>query len=981
MDRRTFLKVTGMGSVAFAAGCNSHPERKLYSLVRAPEDMVTGEATWYASTCRECPAGCGILAKNREGRAVKLEGNPLHPVNQGRLCARGHAALQRLYHPDRIRKPLIKVNNAWEEIPFDQAAALIQQHALQAAAKGPGRVAMMTEAAGSDLLALFGDTLSQFKAQGLVIFEPLAYESLKFAHARLFGRPILPAYRMDQADLILGFGADFLETWLSPVEYGRKFKAMHAQEDGQKGLFLQVSPFQSLTGANADRWLMCRPGSEAVIAMALIRQTLAQGRGRQLPDTFRRALVKTTDPFPALVSAHSGLSEDDFNKVLRRLLNARRPLVLPTATASGGTASAAADLASVLLNAVLDPAFGLYDFDQRHRVEIAHPRSAIQAFWQRLAAQPADLLLLNNVNPVYALPSEPSLTKALARPELFVVAFSNMMDETAAVADLIVPVAHALESWDAYESKQGMLTTLQPVLGDIGAGPHVGDFFLKWGSPQRHPAQDYRQYLVQRMIQRRDIASHTEWLHLIQNGGRFVADRPASAVDARFDTATVDVLADMAGRLPDLTKDQSVIHAAASLRFFDGRCADRPWLSEIPDPITQVAWQTTALLHPQTLFARGWSDGQLVQIRTAHGQIELQVYGYAGMHPSMVVIPLGQGHSGMGRYAKGQGVNPVGLLGALVDPLSGAPDYTAVVAGLEKSGPVKTLASVSGHPTQLDRKIALSVPLDKAQQTEELGPGLTMNDFPFTLPLAEGYDRSRDFYPPHAHEGYRWGMTVDLDRCIGCSACVATCYAENNVGLAGEDQIIRGREMAWIRIERYQDPRDPTRLIFLPMLCQHCDNAPCESVCPVYAPHHSKEGLNNQIYNRCIGTRFCAQNCPYKMRRFNWFDWQWPEPLNMQLNPDVTVRSKGVMEKCSFCIQRIKAAHNLAKNEDRPIRDGEVMPACMQTCPTDAILFGNLLDPDSAVRKRLADPRAYQVMGYLNTKPAVIYLKKVVQEI
>jgi molybdopterin-containing oxidoreductase family iron-sulfur binding subunit len=249
------------------------------------------------------------------------------------------------------------------------------------------------------------------------------------------------------------------------------------------------------------------------------------------------------------------------------------------------------------------------------------------------------------------------------------------------------------------------------------------------------------------------------------------------------------------------------------------------------------------------------------------------------------------------------------------------------------------------------------------------------------LPLPEGYDHARDVYPSHAHEGYRWGMVIDLDRCIGCSACVAACYAENNVGVAGERQVIKGREMAWIRIERYQDQLDPARLIFLPMLCQHCDNAPCESVCPVYAPHHSKEGLNNQVYNRCIGTRFCAQNCPYKVRRFNWFEWQWPEPLNMQLNPDVTVRGKGVMEKCSFCIQRIKAAHNQAKNENRAIRDGEVVTACMQTCPTDAILFGNLMDPDSAVRKRLDDPRAYQVLGYLNTKPAVIYLKKVVQEI
>jgi molybdopterin-containing oxidoreductase family iron-sulfur binding subunit len=256
-----------------------------------------------------------------------------------------------------------------------------------------------------------------------------------------------------------------------------------------------------------------------------------------------------------------------------------------------------------------------------------------------------------------------------------------------------------------------------------------------------------------------------------------------------------------------------------------------------------------------------------------------------------------------------------------------------------------------------------------------------MWDFPLVLPLPEGYDRKRDVYPPHDHHIYRWAMAVDLDRCIGCAACAAACYAENNVAVVGPDRIREGREMAWLSVERYLDEETMRKVTFLPMLCQHCDNAPCESVCPVYAPHHSKEGLNNQIYNRCIGTRFCSQNCPYKVRRFNWFDWKWPKPLNLQLNPDVTVRSKGVMEKCSFCIQRIKEAHGKAKDENREIRDGEVQPACVQTCPTGALVFGNLMDRTSRVRKQVEDARAYQVLGYLNTKPAVFYLKKVVQEI
>jgi Fe-S-cluster-containing dehydrogenase component len=307
--------------------------------------------------------------------------------------------------------------------------------------------------------------------------------------------------------------------------------------------------------------------------------------------------------------------------------------------------------------------------------------------------------------------------------------------------------------------------------------------------------------------------------------------------------------------------------------------------------------------------------------------------------------------------------------------------FCVAPVSMAATGRTLPLAHTDGSRIQHGRKVALSIQLTELQNPKprEKPHGLGMWEFPFTLPLPSGYDLHRDFYRSHQHDRYRWSMVVDLDRCIGCSACAAACYAENNLGVVGEKHMLEGREMAWLQVQRYLDPKYGIKVKFLPMLCQHCDDAPCESVCPVFAPHHNKEGLNNQIYNRCIGTRFCSQNCPYKVRRFNWFDWKWPAPLNLQLNPDVTVRSKGVMEKCSFCIQRIKAAHNNAKNENRSIRDGEVTPACVQTCPTNALIFGNLMDPDSRVRKLVEDPRAYQVMGYLNTKPAVIYLKKVLQ--
>jgi anaerobic selenocysteine-containing dehydrogenase/Fe-S-cluster-containing dehydrogenase component len=982
MDRRTFLKLTGMGSVAFAAGCSSDPQKKLYTLVHAPEDMVTGEPTWYASTCRECPAGCGVLAKNREGRVIKLEGNPLHPVNRGKLCVRGQSALQAIYNPDRIKTPLLKGRHGWEEIAYARAFELLAKQLAQASAKGPNRIAMLTETVGDSLYDLFKDVLTYGNSQSPLIFEPFAFESLKFANRLAFGQSVLPTYRIDQTDMLVSFGADFLETWLSPVEYARKFKAMHAIARNVKGRFVDISPYQSLTAANADKWMACRPGSEIAVVLMLVRHVMETPRGKRFSPAFRLALKKLTESYtPQKVSQLTDIPDADLEKLNRGVLTANSPLILGSGSACHGPSAIAVDVATVLLNIILNPKLPLFDFDQRNHVEIAHSRSAVMEFWKTAGLDSLDVLLLNNVNPLYALPARSGAAEALSRKELFVVAFSNFMDETAAAGDLIIPVRLPLESWDIYESKKAMIAALQPAMGKITSAPDIGDVFLGLLPPEQRADNDYRAYLIRKMTERNRIGSEREWNQMLQSGGQFVADLKASRPVIQMDENFVAKLSVLVAKCTAIEADASILYVAPSIRHFDGRGANRPWLSEIPDTITETAWQTLAWVHPKTMIAKKWVEGQRVSLETVNGSIRIMVYPYDGLHPNAMVIPMGQGHSEYGRYARAQGVNPVQILGVQTDSLAGAPDYTVLITKMGSAGVKESLAAVSGSRIQHDRKIALSVPLREVGKYADGAQGLAMNDFPLTMPLPQGYDHARDIYPSHEHVQYRWAMVVDLDRCIGCSACVAACYAENNVGMVGEQQIINGREMAWIRIERYLDPADRTRQIFLPMLCQHCDNAPCESVCPVYAPHHSKEGLNNQIYNRCIGTRFCAQNCPYKVRRFNWLDWQWPEPLNLQLNPNVTVRSKGVMEKCSFCVQRIKAGHDRAKNEQRTIRDGEVIPACVQTCPASALHFGNLMDPLSSVRKLIADPRAYQVMGYLNTKPAVIYLKKVTQTI
>ncbi|MBW2409856.1 MAG: hypothetical protein JRF72_08675, partial [Deltaproteobacteria bacterium] len=655
MNRRTFLKIAGMGSITFAFGCNP-PEKNLFSQVKSPEDAVTGKANWYASTCRECPAGCGILAKVREGRIIKVEGNPMHPINKGKICMRGQAALQGMYNPDRLKYPQIRDKNGWRGISFSKAQVLLKTRAFEAARKGYNRVQMLTEVVGQGLMDLFRESLNNWNSSNPLVYEPFAYESLKTANEMIFGAAVLPSYHIEQADLLLSFGADFLETWLSPVQYSSQFKRMHAVNHNEKGIFIHISAVQNLTGVNADKWLSCRPGSEATVALGLVKQALDIGKGKKLSKSLRNELYRVVSGYTQeRVLRDSGISLALYEDLVLQIMGARRPLVLGTPTGMSDDNGLKTNLAVNLLNLLLDPYLRRIDFKNRHRVEIASRASEVLQSLQSLKDQPTELLLLNNVNPVFNFGPNSGVAAAIKDSEAFVVSFSNFMDETSALADLIIPIPMPLETWDEYGGWDTIVSTLQPAMGRITKAPQLGDVFLNSGFETEKPARNYKSYLIQRLISKQHIANESQWVQVLQNGG-MVKGQPESALEIK-----PQFPAELLQKHTEPSESDLVFMAAPSIRFFDGRGANKPWLCEVPDALSRVAWQSPALIHPQTAGDQGIAQEDIIKLESKRGSLEAAVYTTELIRPGTVVMSIGQGHTQYGRYAKGAGVNPMAI--------------------------------------------------------------------------------------------------------------------------------------------------------------------------------------------------------------------------------------------------------------------------------------------------------------------------------
>jgi anaerobic selenocysteine-containing dehydrogenase/Fe-S-cluster-containing dehydrogenase component len=991
MDRRSFFKIVATtGAAAAAGGCGPSAEQFLPYVV-PPDNIVPGIPAYFSTVCRECPSGCGLIAKNRDGRVIKLEGNPDHPVNTGGLCIRGHAGLQGLYHPDRFRGPLA----AGKPIAWDAAEKqLVEKLGALAKAKQGARIAVVSGLETGSLGRLMDEWVRALGARPRITYEPLGYEALRAANRVSFGRDAIPDYAIGEASYLLSFGADFLETWLSPVAYTADFARMHAFLEGRSGTFVHVEPRLSLTAANADQWIRNAPGTEVQLALAVLRVIVDEGL--QAPGADVATLrVATRAANVEAASSASGVSVETIKRLAREFAGSKGGLAIGGGMATNGSNATEVLVAVNLLNAAVGALGTRVRFGGALALGKGSPYSDMLSLTRAMGSGQIDVLLLVDVNPVYAMPPKSGFVDALAKVPL-VVAVAARPSETTTRAHLVLPSLHALESWGDYIAQDGVVGLMQPTMGPVQIdgksvdGRSTGDIFLAVGrqalgleagkGPLRWDTfEGFLKEEWQKIAKEHGAGgSFTDFWEGAQRRGGVWRSAPPVAVALRPEAGRIP------GSVPTFEGEGShVLIVYPSTRFYDGRSSDRAWLQEAPDPVTQVTWDGWVEIPTETARSLGVARGDLVKLTSPHGSVELPAYPTDLIHPGAVAVGMGQGRDLPGPYASGQrapgatnphpssflnvGANPVRLLGGAPESNSGGLPHLAVKVSLAKTGERRALAVPQATFDQDERELAQYVGLAAVRELDLRGK-----------PPA---DASRpSMYPPAKYPEYKWGMTVDVDRCTGCSACVLACQSENNVPVVGREQAAYGRIQQWLRVERWQEGTAGKPLnMFLPMFCQHCDVAPCEPVCPVYAAYHTREGLNGQVYNRCVGTRYCGNACPYHVRRFNWFNYTWTAPLDQQLNPDVTVREAGVMEKCTMCLQRIVAAKAQARDEGRPVKDGDMQTACQQTCPTRAITFGNLKDSGARVAKLSLSTRGYHVLADIGTAPAVTYLKKVVR--
>lgn len=925
--RRDFLKWCGFSfmSAAVLSGCENQV-KKAVPYLNQPEEITPGIATWYATSFFDGKDFCPVLVKVRDGRPIKIEGNKLDMLSHGGTHARVQASVLSLYDTaGRYHHPLYKGSKiTWENADREIGEKLTNAN---------GAIVLLTSTVISpttkEVINIFKN---RFPAARHISYDALSYAAMREANMLSFGRNEIPFYHFDRAKLIVGFNADFLANWLLPVTFAKQYSETRriAKDKKTMSRHLQYESGMSVTGANADERIIIRPHEELEILQGVYRLLSGTGSGNvQAQKLFN--LISEAGNQTLLVSGSNNLS-------IQTLVNAINHMA--------GNYGSTIDFTHSL---------NLYQGND----------SELQQLVEDMDSGKVAALIVGDANPVYNYPGD-AFKKAIDKVVLK-ISISEVINETSELSDYVLPAPHYLESWDDVSPANGYYGAIQPVIRPLFDTRQMQDSLLKWSGNELKYKDFLKNNWEERFFTRQK--THTDfssfWHDCLQKGA-FIPDTDQVNVPAFNSQALVRT--DALTAVNPTEEWTLLIHENTALG--DGRHANNPWLQELPDPLTKVCWDNFASVSPSDAEMLGVSDGDVIKLAE---DFEIPVVVQPGQAPQTISVALGYGRKRSGKVAEGIGKNAF----PFTSFHKGFRQYFATIGSPEKTLSTMAMALTQTHHSMEGRAIV----------RESVLP-LWMNDPASGNELHKYYEKHKTtLYPPVEYEAHHWALAVDLNRCTGCSTCVIACQAENNVPVVGKDEVKRRRIMHWMRIDRYYTGEsDNPGVVFQPLMCQHCDNAPCENVCPVAATTHSDEGINQITYNRCVGTKYCINNCPYKVRRFNWFQYSRNKAFDynmndeigrLVLNPDVTVRERGVVEKCSFCIQRIQEVKLAAKLENRQLRDGEVRPACVQSCPSNALVFGDLNDPESQVSKLYKDERNYHLLEEMHTLPTVGYLTKI----
>lgn len=995
-NRRDFLKLMGFSIAAASLAACEAPVKKAIPYLNKPVDIDPTIPNYYASTYFQEGEYCSILVKTREGRPIKIEGNTLSPISQGGTSASVQGSVLDLYDGTRYKGFLKK----GEKLAKKEEDILAQNDAIDKEIIGKLKAARNIRIVSPSIIspstkAVVAEFKQKYPGTEHVTYDVFSASGILEANQKSFGKGVVPTYNFEKANVIVSFAADFLGTWLSPIEFARQYGKNRKLNKDKKEMsrHFQFESQLSLTGANADYRIPVKPSQLGAVLASLYKKLTGS-------DKFAEANIdKALDKAAAELKANKGKSlvvSGSNDADVQIIVNA----INHELNSYGSTIN-------------LDQAFYCYQGKDKD----------INDFIDDVKGNGVDAIIFYGTNPVYTHPRGKELKDALTKSKATKISLAYQPDETSELCDYICPDNHYLESWNDSEPRQGFFSLTQPTITNIYKTRQAQDSFLTWSEN----STTFYDYLVKHWQTKiypmagGKFSSPLELWRISLHDGVFAASVKAAAPTVEEDTegedtpqaATSGFQGNVSASISAVTGKKAsgielTTYQKVSIR--SGASANNPWLQEMPDPISKACWDNYLCISQSMAEEMEVAQNDLVTVSADGFSFEIPVLIQPGQAKGTVAIAVGYGKTVSGDVGKEIGID--------VYPLTGK-DFVSGVTVAKASGRVR-IAQTQTHHTIMGRPVIQEATL--AEYKEDPGAG---RYHPHVITSDGQVKKPTDItlWEGHTFPNHSWGMAIDLNSCIGCNACSIACQAENNVPVVGKKEILMRREMHWIRIDRYyssdaeegdlggmEKAAENPEVTFMPMMCQHCSTAPCETVCPVLATTHSTEGLNQMTYNRCIGTRYCANNCPYKVRRFNWFHYaqdtrftdinysQTSDLGRMVLNPDVTVRSRGVMEKCSMCVQRIQAGKLEAKKEKRRPKDGEIMVACAQACPTEAITFGDMLNQDSKIAKALAieskaieeekgmagkqlykitEPRAYHVLEEINVQPQISYLTKI----